>query len=238
MPLLTGTALRTYTAYAQNARSTPTWDDFKGVMSTFARRDKRMAARRDLYGIKQASTVADYHHRFSVLLATVGEPKPTDTDLLLMFWTGLSPAAREHSPADPLTGSFWVSLESLVTHALAIEMSRVTRGDKPPAFALQHQHQRRSWPKLKSAFVQGKKAMTGGVQKPTSPKAKKVSFKNGDKPHGARPAYPPHAAAGEQPFEYAGNTLDGPCTLPGHAGHPVRLCRTMQSLARQLGRNS
>lgn len=231
MPLLTGTALRTYTAFAQNARSPPTWEDFKGVMSTFARGDKRIAARRDLYAIKQTGTVAEYHHRFSVLLATVSDPKPTSTDLLLMFWTGLSPAAREHSPVDPLTGAFWVSLDSLVRHALAIEMSKVvTRTDRSPALGSATQHPRKSWTKLRSAHVQGKK-QSGGILKQPSPK--KVSFGKGaagtSKAHAHR-----HAPPADEPYEYVGPVLDGPCTLPGHAGHTIRNCRTMQSLARQL----
>jgi hypothetical protein len=110
-------------------------------------------------------------------------------------------------------------------------MSKViTRTDRPPAFGSATQPPRKNWTKLKSAHVQGKK-QSGGILKQPNPK--KVSFNKGagtSKAHAHRQA----PSYDDEPYEYVGPTLDGPCTLPGHAGHTIRSCRTMQSLARQL----
>ena len=112
MPLLTGSALRAYTNFAQPMGAsgiTPTWEQFKAVLQPFARPDKQITSRQSLYSIKQTKSVTEYHQRFLLLVSRAGSPAPTDKDLLMLYWNGLSDEAQKTSIIDPTTGKFWES---------------------------------------------------------------------------------------------------------------------------------
>ncbi|GAX78810.1 hypothetical protein CEUSTIGMA_g6247.t1 [Chlamydomonas eustigma] len=122
LSLLSGSALKAYTAVAQPmtaAGVTPTWAQFKTVLLAFAQHDKHISARRELLHVKQSSGVAEYYRKFQLLVARAGHPQPHDKDLLTMYWNGLSPQAQSSSSIDPLTGSFWSSYKALSDHTLA-----------------------------------------------------------------------------------------------------------------------
>ena len=131
MPLLTGSALRAYTNLAQPMALTgvtPSWEEFRSVLQPFARQDKQLTARQSLYSIKQTKSVAEYHQRFSLLVSRAGLPTPTDKDLLMLYWNGLTDVAKKSSPIDPITGLFWTSYSSLANHTLNIALSNSVSG--------------------------------------------------------------------------------------------------------------
>jgi hypothetical protein len=72
----------------------------------------------------QGGTVVDYVHEFQLLIAQTGGPRPTDKDLVLMFWKGLKPTVKDTCKIDPHTCVFWTSFEDLSKHTIALEMSR------------------------------------------------------------------------------------------------------------------
>jgi len=222
MPLLTGTALRVYTAFAQPMQSsgvTPTWEQFRQVLqSAFVKHDKCMAARRDLYALKQTKSVAEFHQQFRLLVARAGNPAPTDTDLLMMFWNGLLPETQAGSRVDPLTGTFWTSFASLSKHALAVEMSRAVSHVGTRASAPDRGYSRKPFAKLRAAKVQ----VSGGVQKPSRAKPRE---RNQNRNHGGQGRsrgggrdrdYPPPPAAGPGPSQPREAEGDLWCNDPGH----------------------
>ena len=131
MPLLTGAALRAYTTFAQPMSASgvvPTWEQFKIVLQPFSSPDKQITARKSLYSVKQTKSVQEYHRRFQLLVARLGTPSPTDRDLLMLYWNGLSDEARKSSPVDPITGKFWESFQALANHTLAVALAKSVSG--------------------------------------------------------------------------------------------------------------
>ena len=131
MPLLTGSALRAYTNFAQPMGASgisPTWEQFKAVLQPFARPDKQITSRQSLYSIKQTKSVTEYHQRFLLLVSRAGSPAPTDKDLLMLYWNGLSDEAQKTSIIDPTTGKFWESFTALSSHTLAVSLAKSVSG--------------------------------------------------------------------------------------------------------------
>lgn len=157
MPLLTGKALQAYIAYAQPvqaAGNAVTWEEFVGVLQTFARPDRQLAARSQLFKSKQGGSVQEYLQNFKILVSKCGNPPPTDKDLMLAYWEGLKPNVKADSQVDPKTGRFWVSFEDLSKHTLAVELSRKIASNATDAAASgsrqDHAKDRRHWKASKS----------------------------------------------------------------------------------------
>ena len=162
MPLLTGSALRAYTNMAQPmsvSGITPTWEEFKEVLQPFARLDKRITARQSLYSIKQTKSVSEYHQRFTLLVSRAGAPTPTEQDLLMLYWNGLSDDAKRSSKLDPLTSLFWTSFSALTKHTLNIALSNAVSGSSRDQ---KDTHKRRWHDKLSLRAMQTKRPRSDG----------------------------------------------------------------------------
>ena len=120
MQLLTGKASEAYMAMAlpmQQQGNHPTWDDFRGILyETFVTHDKMLEARAALMTCHQTHSLPSYLQQFRMLLSKAGQPRPTDKDLLLLYWKGLKPEVREAAKINPKTGAFWDTFDDLALH--------------------------------------------------------------------------------------------------------------------------
>lgn len=167
-----------------------------------------------LLDIRQTSTIADYQQRFNLMLAEAGAPKPSDADLVVMFFRGLKNAAQEASKVDPVTGMFWTSFEALARHTRAIELAdTVTRPAKNPPS--------KPWMKLKGARMQAKWAKVadgrgrgrGGSGRGRGGRSGGRGFGNG----GGRGTHDHEASGSGQPY----------CKLHGKGNHRTEECKTL-----------
>lgn len=135
MPLLEGKALQAWIAFAEPKQSkgeAVSWDDFRTVLTTaFMKPDRARTARSALWKLKQITSVSDYIQKLRILIAQAGGEPPADADLLLHFWDGLKPEIRAHSQIDPKSGKAWDSFESLVSHALTIDLIHRDQSEQP-----------------------------------------------------------------------------------------------------------
>lgn len=133
---LTDRALTAWTAASTQARraSTPiTWDLFVTTLScAFTHSDRALEARKQLHTLRQTRGLHAFVRHFKLLVSQCSTA-PSQHDLVLFFFNGLSPQLQSMCRSDPRTGSFWDTVDALINHAIVVHASAGTSVRVPVA---------------------------------------------------------------------------------------------------------